>query len=149
MFSDILSAIAIVVAGGTFFWQYGLNRRLAAIEEERRGEEVSARLRADVTAFFEKTLSSKGTPRKIFVLKNRGPSMARGVRFTMRAVSGDAPLLVGVNPEEFALEFLDIEGRYEIPVEMMLSTGRAVDIYLQWEDEEGPQEKVLELSTTG
>jgi hypothetical protein len=54
----ILAAVAIVVSVWTAVRQQGVQNRMAAIEADRRAEELAAKGQADITAFFEPRLTS-------------------------------------------------------------------------------------------
>lgn len=57
--------VAVLALGFTaysYFRQHGLQQRLAAIEEDRKREEVASSLQADVGARFESYLSSTTPP---------------------------------------------------------------------------------------
>src|SRR6266545_7730591 len=53
--------------------------RLAAIEEDRRAEELASRAKADVVASFERRPSSGQRPKPVLVLWNRGQAVASQV----------------------------------------------------------------------
>ena len=48
-----VAVLALAFTAYSFFRQYGLQQRLAAIEEDRRREEVASSLQAEVGARFE------------------------------------------------------------------------------------------------
>lgn len=50
----VIAGLALLLAGYSFLRQFAIQRRLAAIEEVRRNEEVASRLIADVTVRAEK-----------------------------------------------------------------------------------------------
>jgi hypothetical protein len=69
--------VAVLALGFTaysFFRQQGLQQRLAAIEEDRRREEVASRLQADVGAGSRAT--PRATPRPVVVLGTISSSSA-------------------------------------------------------------------------
>ena len=72
----IVAALALGFAVFSFFRQFGLQRRITEMAEAQRREEVTASLRADVTARFELYVTSSGRKGYHLLLLNRGPARA-------------------------------------------------------------------------
>jgi hypothetical protein len=139
---DTVQTVLGVIVGALGISQYRLQKRVTRIEQERRTEELDARLRADVMALFE-VRQDRGN--LDFVLWNRGPAVAREVSFNMKPVGvGDLPILRGGPP--LPIPALDVEQRFEFPAMTGLQFARAVDVELQWLDGAGSQTKALRLS---
>ena len=142
-----ISLAALTLAVVSFTRQHGLQKRLAAIEEARREEELGSRLRAEVTAGFESRPTSSGAG-WFFVVRNLGPATARGVGFDLTATEGDVPGLM-TQGHAIPIPSLDADQEYAILAAIVLGTAPAVNVRMTWEDETGPREKRLTLPVFG
>lgn len=91
--SFILSLAAIGFSAYAFARQFQLQRKLAAIEQARRDEEVASRLVADVTASVRRHAREKLDADWWLVLVNRGPAVAEDV--DLKIEGGMPPELQG------------------------------------------------------
>jgi hypothetical protein len=135
-----LSAVAIVVSGGVGIAQYVLQRRVAVIERERRGEELEARGRAEIAARFD----PPGNPNYL-VLINEGAATAHDVALELHP----ATILLHGEPRSFQW----IESGQEVHVRVSFTrddfpgrTDRVVCGRIRWHDDRGPHEKELALT---
>lgn len=138
----ILSAAALLVAIVLGVLHYRLAHRVGKIEHERRVEELEARGRADVAAFFE---PAGGSSTVNFVLLNRGPAVAHDVSFEMRPVDGER-MTLGSEPMPPLPPVLDAGQSFKILHQPMMGEARVVDVELSWRAEAGQQRKSLRLN---
>lgn len=149
--SWIISGAALVFSVYAFARQHHLQRRLAAIEEGRREEEIARRQRAEVTARFETRVNSAGRTTWHFVIHNLGPAVARNTTFEIGPVPGAEGRRVVDVPTEghpFPLATLDPDQPYHFPIQPMLDDASEANVTLRWEDGSGPRERVLILNVT-
>jgi hypothetical protein len=124
--------------------QQDIQRRLAAIEEERRAEEVDQRKRAEVTARFDKTVNSLGRLSDRFVVQNLGPAPSREISFEMLQPTPDAELpRIHTEGHKLPIPYLDRGQEYPFVASVFGSVAPAVEVRLRWEDETGRREKTL------
>ena len=146
----IVAALALGFAAYSFFRQHGLQQRLAAIEEDRRREEVASRSQADVGARFESYLSSTTPAHRNYqlVLSNAGQARAEGVTVGLVGpIEGNAPDLM-MKGHSFPIA-LDPGQEYAIGAVVVMGAPPSVEVLLQWEDGTGSREKMLNLTLFG
>jgi len=144
----IVAALALGFAVFSFFRQFGLQRRITEIEEDRRREEVTARLRADVTARFDSYLTSSGHKGYQLLLLNRGPARAEKVSFELlEPDEGEAPSMF-MEGHQFPIPMAPGQ-EYPIMAAVVMGTAAAVDVVLHWADGIGPRESTLTLTVRG
>jgi hypothetical protein len=144
----VVSAAALGFSGFAFSRQYGIQRRLAVIEEARREEEVGSRLRADLTAAFEGRPTSTGIAR-FLVLYNPGPAVAREVDFEIGAVDPSArghPVDVLREGHSFPIPGLQPGQSYSVLAAPDMGTASTARVTLRWNDDTGTREEVLTLN---
>jgi hypothetical protein len=145
--------VAVLALGFTaysFLRQHGLQQRLAAIEEDRRREEVASSLQADVGARFESYLSSTTPANENYqlVLSNAGQARAESVTVELVGpIEGNAPDLV-MRGHSFPIA-LDPGQEYTIADVVAMGTPPSVEVLLRWEDGTGSREKTLNLTLFG
>jgi hypothetical protein len=145
--------VAVLALGFTaysFFRQHGLQQRLAAIEEDRKREEVASRSQADVGARLESYLSSTTPANENYqlVLSNAGQARAESVTVELVGpIEGNAPDLV-MRGHSFPIA-LDLGQEYTIGALVVMGTPPSVDVLLRWEDGTGSREKTLNLTLFG
>lgn len=143
----VVSVLSLLVSVVVAVAQYRQQSRIAAIEESRRREELSSQSQADVSAWIDKTINSRGKDSWRFILHNAGAAVARGVRFTMTPASqGDIPKVLTESEEG-----IDIHPGQVMPFPVALFMGVAgmLRIHLTWADDSGDHEKTLTISTYG
>lgn len=127
----IVSGLALLFSVFAFYRQFGLQRRLAAIEEARRQEEIEARLSASVSIDLDGldfVLYNSGSARAQNVhIENRTP----GVQLTHEAANLALPLDAG--------QTYRFGGVAEWSVD-------AMEVELTWSDELGPHSKTVVLA---
>ena len=92
-----VAVLALAFTAYSFFRQHGLQQRLAAIEEDRRREEVASSLQAEVGARFESYLSGTTPAHENYqlVLSNAGQARAEEVTVELVGpIEGNAPDLM-------------------------------------------------------
>jgi hypothetical protein len=145
--------VAVLALGFTaysFFRQHRLQQRLAAIEEDRRREEVASSLQADIGARFESYLSGTTPAHKNYqlVLSNAGQATAEEVTVELVGpIEGNAPDLMK-SGHSFPIA-LDPGQEYAIAAAVVMGTPPSVDVLLRWEDGTGSREKTLNLMLFG
>ena len=145
--------VAVLALGFTaysFFRQHGLQQRLAAIEEDRRREEVASSLQAEVGARFESYLSGTTPAHENYrlVLSNAGEARAEGVTVELvDPIEGNAPDLM-MKGHSFPIA-LDPGQEYTIGAAVVMGAPPSVDVLLRWEDGTGSREKALNLALFG
>ena len=145
--------VAVLALGFTafsFFRQYGLQQRLAAIEEDRRREGVASSLQADVGARFESYLSSTSPAHGNYQLVLSNSGQARAEELTVELVGpieGNALDLVK-SGHSFPIA-LDPGQEYAIAAAVVMETPPSVDVLLRWKDGTGSREKTLNLTLFG
>jgi hypothetical protein len=145
-----VAVLALAFTAYSFFRQYGLQQRLAAIEEDRRREEVASRSQADVGARFESYLSSTTPAHRNYqlVLSNAGQARADEVTVELVGpIEGNAPDLMK-SGHSFPIA-LDPGQEYAIAAAVVMGTPPSVDVLLRWEDGTGSREKTLNLTLFG
>ncbi len=142
--SLILSAVAVAATLGLGIWQLILQRRVTAIEQDRRRDEITSRLVADVEASFE----YGGSKEHRFVLRNRGPSRAEQVSFEVLPPESLDGLRLYTEGHRFPLD-LDAHQEYRIACGATFGCAPTVDVVLRWTDGTGPREKRLTLPVSG
>jgi hypothetical protein len=148
----LVAVLALAFTAYSFFRQHGLQQRLAAIEEDRRPEEVASGLEAEVGARFETSLSAP-TPaheNHQLVLSNAGQARAEEVTVELVGpIEGNAPDLV-MRGESFPIA---LDPGQEYTIADVVATGAkappSVDVLLRWEDGTGSHEKTLNLTLFG
>ena len=145
--------VAVLALGFTafsFFRQYGLQQRLAAIEEDRRREDLASRSQADVRARFESYLSGT-TPAPTnyqLVLSNAGQARAEELTVELvGSIEGNALDLMK-SGHSFPIA-LDPGQEYTIADVVAMGAPPSVDVLLRWEDGTGSREKTLNLTLFG
>jgi hypothetical protein len=132
----------------SFFRQFGLQRRMTEIEEARRQEEVTASMRADLTARFEVYVTSSGRKGYHLLLVNRGPARAEKVSFELlEPDEGETPSMF-MEGHEFPIAMVPGQ-EYPIMAAVVMGTAAAVDAVLRWTDGTGPREEILTLTVRG
>jgi hypothetical protein len=144
-----LAGLAILVSILTAVRQHRVQVRIAAIEQARRDEEVSARREADVTACFEATVTSTGKIGKNLVLRNQGLAPAEEVSFEMVPVGDDEEPFLIFGEGDLPLPMLDVGGTYGWPAVFSSGTAPSIDVTVRWRDGAGPKTKTVRLSTFG
>ena len=134
----IVAALALGFSVFSFFRQFGLQRRLTEIEEGRRREEVESKMSADVTARFERRVTS-GHMGYQFVLLNRGPARADDVTFELVEPTEGRGLILMMKGHHFPVA-LEAAQEYPILASIGWRADPAVDVVLRWTDGTGPRE---------
>ena len=145
-----VAVLALAVTAYSFFRQHGLEQRLAAIEEDRRREEVAPRSQADVGARFESYLSSTTPAHRNYqlVLSNAGQARAEEVTVELVGpIEGNAPDLMK-SKHSFPIA-LDPGQEYAVAAAVVMGTPPSVDVLLRWEDGTGSREKTVNLTLFG
>ncbi len=139
-------ALLALAATGYFGWrQMQLQKRVTAIEEERRAEERRSLASADVTA----RCMPKNEPfnLRVFVfLKNRGLAPAHNV--TIFFPEQNNALRPGKlkNPAALPIPVLNSGEERGIELDTIPAGESAVDVVLEWQDEERPKKRPAWLS---
>jgi hypothetical protein len=90
-----VAVLALAFTAYSFFRQRGLQQRLAAIDEDRRREEVASSLEAEVRARFESHVSGNTPAQENYqlVLSNAGQARAEDVTVELVGpIEGNAPI---------------------------------------------------------
>jgi hypothetical protein len=148
--SDVVSVVSVLISAAAFgFAVYTWRRqskvqgRLAAIEEDRRTEELSSRTKADVVASFERRPSSGQSPRQILVLWNRGQAVASQVVIEFPTMQGDrSPLLDNPFPVSIGPGL-----KIELPVAFVFGDPSVLPVRVTWVDETGHHDETFDVST--
>ena len=144
----IVAALALGFAVFSFFRQFGLQRRITEMAEAQRREEVTASLRADVTARFELYVTSSGRKGYHLLLLNRGPARAERVSFELiEPTQGEAPSMF-MESHQFPIAMAPGQ-EYPIMASVVHGTAPSVDVVLRWADGTGPREETLTLTVRG
>ena len=125
--------------------QHELDRKMAAIEEERRAEEVASRRAADVTAEFESEprRGSAIAERHYLTLINRGAAPATDVDIDLPV--GEGVPTVWKDGMGFPIS-LDPQQRFRIPAAGgSYGENPTLRLTISWTDESGSHEKKLNL----
>jgi hypothetical protein len=125
--------------------QVRLQERVTDIEEARRGDEIAARLVAEVTAKFESYISKAGSQAYKFVLLNQGPARAENVTFEVLKPAVGVPPSIRMEGHNFPVS-LDRNHEYEMACTVLLATAPSVEVILHWTDGRGKQDKSLLLT---
>jgi hypothetical protein len=145
-----VAVLALAFTAYSFFRQHGIQQRLAAIEENRRREEVASSLQAEVGARFESHLSGTTPAHENYQLVLSNAGQARAENLTVELVGpieGNAPdLIKGGHSFPIAL---DPGQEYTIAAVAVTGTPPSVDVLLRWEDGTGSREKTLNLRLFG
>jgi hypothetical protein len=122
--------------------QTGIQRRLAAIEEARRAEELEARGQARVTASIRREEDKRGHRLRL-VLVNEGPAVARSVTATVEEAA-QAPGVIGLD----ALP-VDLQAGQEMPFMVTVGLGDRTPfrVVVRWADAAGDHEVPYDLQT--
>jgi len=145
-----VAVLALAFTAYSFFRQYGLQQRLAAIEEDRRREDVASSLQAEVGARFESYLSGTTPDHENYqlVLSNAGSARAEEVTVELVGpIEGNAPDLM-MKGHSFPIA-LDPGQEYTIAAVEVMGAPPSVDVLLRWEDGTGSREKTLNLTLFG
>lgn len=141
----ILPLIVGITSLGVSIWvavrQDRLQRRLAAIEVERRSEEVARQKAANVTARLEKGLNSRGRTSHRLVLTNMGEAPARNVSMTF--TRGGSAIIM--EPDDLPIPFVDVGQEFRFIAAPSHGDGRVIDVAITWEDDTGAKEKSLRI----
>lgn len=139
----VIALAALALSATTAYQQYRSRRR------ENRAAEVTAYFHR--TERFARVKLPDGTVREAgyhLVLWNRGPAPATAVRVELAAADGSPVELADLGADEFPLARIDRDGRYPLP---WLPVGdehrgaRRFAVRLRWQDDNGPQERLLPL----
>ena len=142
-----VAVLALAFTAYSFFQQHGLQQRLAAIEADRRREEVASSLQAEVGARFESYLLDTTPAHENYqlVLSNTGQARAEEVTIELVGpIEGNAPDLV-MRGHSFPIA-LDPGQEYTIADVVAKEAPPSVDVLLRWEDGTGSREKTLNLT---
>jgi hypothetical protein len=152
-FAAVASAVIALLALGVSGWfarkqakmsreqtriaeeQIAIQRRLAAIEEARRADEVEARGRARVTATIRRANLAEPT----LVLHNEGAALARSVDAEITSLDGDPlPMFDGIESLP-----VDLQPGQPIVFTIFRASGDAntVGVSLRWADEAGDHQE--------
>jgi hypothetical protein len=136
----VLSVVAIVVSGTIGVLGYLLQRRVTAIEVDRRAEEVEAHRRADVIPRFD-------PPGNLthLVLSVSGGSRASDVSFELQPSS----ILLHGEPTSFPSLEPGQEVRVRVAItydDFLPGVPRVVLVRLRWRDDRGDQAKNMTLT---
>lgn len=127
--------VAVVVA----VRQDGLQRRLLAIEEGRRTEEMEHGQRAELTAALERR------PQPTLVIRNQGPATARDVKLDQSALVAQGVLRV-LGAEALPLAALSAGEECALGLVLHDGTELLISFSLQWRDETGDRERNATVS---
>jgi len=145
----LFSALAIIVSVVVALLQLQMHReqqnvqrRLAAIEEGRRSEELEERARADLRARLEPLDMS----RAVVTVVNHGKDVAHDLAADVRAsTSGRLPPQIR-NDEDFPIPMLRPSEEATIRLDYARgNTDHTCDVVLSWVDGRGRQEDVFKL----
>ena len=142
-----VAVLALAFTAYSFFQQHGLQQRLAAIEADRRREEVASSLQAEVGATFESYFSGTSLAHENYqlVLSNAGQARAEEVTVELVGpIEGNAPDLM-MKGHSFPIA-LDPGQEYTIADVVAKEAPPSVDVLLRWEDGTGSREKTLNLT---
>lgn len=140
--SLIVAVIAVLISGAIAVLQLVLQRRVTAIEEARRGEEVAGRRVAQVTAAVERRPKHNRT-QACLVLRNAGPAVARNVEFD----PGSFLATRVIRAEELPIPALASGGESVFPLGVTNQTPLSVTFSARWEDDSGSREEQFTVST--
>lgn len=153
--ANLIAGIGIgisVLSAGVAFWairssrktakeQAVLQAKLTAIEVERRGEEVEARQRAQVTVSTSRVRNLHWR----LTLTNEGPAVARSLTLAISSASEAKP------PQVFGLEQLsaDLWPGQAMSFDLVAGAAEAtlLKALVHWVDDAGPQEATYTLRT--
>jgi hypothetical protein len=149
--SDVVSVVSVLISAAAFgFAVYTWRRQsevqghLAAIEQDRRAEELALRAKADVVPSFARRPSSGQRPREVLVLWNRGlQAVANEVMVEFPTMEGDrSPLLdnpfpVRIGPDQ----------RIELPVAFVYGDPSVLPVRVTWMDGAGHHDQTFDVST--
>ena len=137
----VVSLLALVVSGLVGLSQWQVSKRLAAIEEARRSDEVSAAKRARIVARIDHEQSSRGTHLNHFVvLKNDGAAPAKNV--TIEAVLNRLEFF-GV---ESPIPVLGAGQEFRFQVVAFVDGDPTFSLTVTWEDDLGPSSSEFTLN---
>jgi hypothetical protein len=153
--SDVVSVVSVLISAAAFgFAVYTWRRqsevqgRLAGIEEDRRGEELASRAKANVLPSFEQRPPSSGQrPREVLVLRNPGQALASEVmvEFPVLQEGRSSPLLdnpfpVSIGPDQPPME---------TPVAFVYGDPSVLPVRITWVDEAGHHDQTFDVSRGG
>lgn len=138
----VIAGLSLLASAWLAFAQYRLQQRLGGIEEERRQEELEARLQTDLTATFERRAGNFNKLDLYLVIYNRGPIEATNVNFEIlqHGGGGGAQILA---KDAFPTPVIDGRGEYAVHA---LGTPGWMDVRVTWTDLSGPRSKELRVS---
>ncbi|HVE45877.1 MAG TPA: hypothetical protein VNA57_03900 [Acidimicrobiales bacterium] len=149
----ILVSLLAVAVSALFAWRgEKTSKRVTAIEEARRQEEVLLQQTADVTARIDRerypeTVLDRTTSKTTttFVVHNRGHAPARDVTATISEDSG--PRFEKHLAARFPLAFLDAGAEFAVPLFItMRDHSSQHTAHLEWSDERGRHAKDVTLA---
>jgi hypothetical protein len=140
-----LGVFALAIAGLALFRGSATDRRVAAIERERRDEEIEAKASADLTAWIDKE-KREGSPQAVktlLVLHNRGRAVAREVE-----LSSPVDILGADRGQDtVSLETVDADQKLSFPLIVTHDLASPqFGVTIRWLDGRGPHEKVVQVS---
>jgi hypothetical protein len=138
----VIAGLSLLASAGLAIVQYRLQQRLGGIEEERRKEELEARLQADLTATFERRAGNFDKLDLFLVIYNRGSVGAKNVNFEILQYEegGGAQLLA---KDAFPTPVIDDRAEYAVRA---LGNPGWMDVKVTWTDLSGPRSKELRVS---
>jgi hypothetical protein len=151
--SDVVSVVSVLISAAAFgfaiytWWrQSEVQGRLAAIEQDRRAEELAARTKAYIVPSFEQRPSGGQRPREVLVLRNRGQAVASEVMVEFPTIEGDrsSPLL---DPNPFPVSIGPDQPPMEIPVAFVYGDPSVLPVRVTWVDEAGHHDQTFDVST--
>jgi hypothetical protein len=119
--------------------QHKLQKAIAAIEEERRGEELVSGQSAEILVEIRRHLDDKGKTRSRLILSNVGEAEARNVTFDPSSFGDDL-----LRSEEH-LPIRSLQPHQEYPFVMARSMGSPMSysVDVDWTDDAGPKTRTL------
>ena len=149
--SDVVSVVSVAISAAAlgfavYTWrrQSEVQGRLAAIEEDRRAEELASRAKADVVPSFERRPSRGQRPRAVLVLWNRGQAVASEVmvEFPVLQEGRSSPLLDNPFPVSIGRD-----QTIELPVAFVWGDPSLLPVRITWVDESGHHDETFDVST--
>ena len=132
-FANIISIGALLVAGLALFWQWRTTRQSAALEKERHDMVLADRYSAHVSV---RLFHYKDRSVWELAIENTGPSSARDIGFSARALKAPDLDLRLTNERNLPIAVLQAGGRITLPAEgASWKVGPPFEITLSWTDD--------------
>jgi hypothetical protein len=142
-----ISLAALAFSVYSWIRGFSITRRLAAIEVDRRGEELAAKASAAVSARIRKDPipGSNIALHPKLVIHNAGPARAEGIM--LEFVNPEDAILPDNYLEEWFPWNLDADEELVVTAFITHDTPPVVEARLTWSDDVGEQSKMTNLST--